>query len=68
MSRKLPHRVAPLDRLAFVEAPAYLDQLVLERARSLMARHSSSTKAEPRPRGHEREVAAFAALFARLAR
>lgn len=56
----------PLARLASIEAPAFLDQLVLEQARVLMAGSASSPKADPHVRASKHAATPVAALFARL--
>lgn len=70
--RKAANLVDPLARLASIEAPEFLDQLVLEQARAilveqrLLAGHAPSPKAEPRLGASKHGAPAVAALFARL--
>jgi len=54
----------PLDRLASIEAPEFLDQLVLGQALPLLARHANRPEAEAR--ASKPAAAPAAAFFARL--
>ena len=63
--RKAARTGDPLARLAAIEAPEYLDQLVLDRARLLLAEHANRPRAKARPRA--KPVTPIAAWFGRLA-
>ncbi|HEY6728224.1 MAG TPA: hypothetical protein VI197_29645 [Polyangiaceae bacterium] len=62
--RKRANSVDPLARLTSIEAPEFLDQLVLERGRAVLAGRANAPQGETRRRASE--PAGVAALFARL--
>ena len=70
--RKAANLVDPLARLASVEAPEFLDQLVLEQARAILVEQrmltgrAHSPRTEPQLRGSKHGATVVAALVARL--